>query len=208
MSTQQINKQNNKKQQLPNKLPNSIYAIVAIPLLADKDHLNLEQIKIIGRNADALKFGAYYDTKKQKLYGPSQYFDYKEILTPNDYYQFILDYLDDNEQTQFNNEQPCKLTKQWYVYKSYARAMNQVKYLREVQDKSYDSLLLVAKAQIDKHQIVVVDLLQLMADFIRRKLMPDILHSPDFIKHFQHNMPIHNDKLNQSDSNETKQTNK
>lgn len=184
---------------LPEHLPDSIYAIVAMPLLADEHDVNLEDIKIIGRNADALKFGVYFDTQKHKMIGPSQYFDYKEIKTKQDYYHFLLEYLSDKDQDKFMQDKPCKLTEKWHVYKSYAHAKNEATYLNNLQDQYYDSLLLVAKSQIDKHQIMVVDLVELMADFSRRKIIPDIVNSSDFIDHVKPDinktvLPPFNDK--------------
>lgn len=171
-------------QTIPDNLPDSLHAIVALPLSLSVKYLKLEDIKLVRSHEDAFKY--IYRIKEYQLLDPAQCFDYYSFDDENHFWNFLSTYLNEDN-IDYNKELPKKLVDTFWVYKSRARALNKKTELIKKQDTYYEGLLDVAKPHVDKQQIQVVDLNELIIDYIRRIILPNMVNDPEFIKQFKAN---------------------
>lgn len=178
---------------LPNDLPQaSIYVVGAISAFANVKHVKLEDVMILSESDDQLKYTYLLATpdeqKKAHVDQPAlklkQCIGYVLIDTPKIYYQFVHDFL--NDKKAINNKQlPEKLTKTFKAYLTRKEAQAEADRLQKLQDTYYNAILNRDKPYARKQQLIVIDLIDGLTDFIGRKILPDVMNDPEFKKRFK-----------------------
>lgn len=175
---------------LPQDLPQaSIYVVGAVSAFHDLEHVKLEDVMILSESNDQLKYTYLLATpdeqKKAHVNQPAlklkQCLGYVLIDTPKVYYQFVHDFL--NDKKAINNKQlPKKLAKTFKAYLTRKEAQADADRLQKLQDTYYNALLNRDKPYARKQQLIVIDLIDSLTDFIGRKILPDVMNDPEFKK--------------------------
>lgn len=175
---------------LPQDLPQaSIYVVGAVSAFHDLEHVKLEDVMILSESNDQLKYTYLLATpdeqKKAHVNQPAlklkQCLGYVLIDTPKVYYQFVHDFL--NDKKAINNKQlPKKLAKTFKAYLTRKEAQAEADRLQKLQDTYYNALLNRDKPYARKQQLIVIDLIDSLTDFIGRKILPDVMNDPEFKK--------------------------
>lgn len=178
---------------LPKDLPQaSIYVVGAVSAFHDLKHVKLEDIMILSESDDQLKYTYLLATpdeqKKAHVDQPTlklkQCIGYVLIDTPKVYYQFVHDFLNDKKAIN-NKHLPEKLTKTFKAYLTRKEAQAEADRLQKLQDTYYNALLNRDKPYARKQQLIVIDLIDGLTDFIGRKILPNMMNDPEFKKRFK-----------------------
>lgn len=186
-------KQSSALTKIPKDFPeSSIYVEGAVSSFMEPKKARLEDICILAKDPDQLKY--IYKSHPTKEHPEAmevkQLMSYVKIDSEPIFWKFMQTFLNDSDALD-QGKIPDALTKVFDAYEHHTDAEKKKQQLIKLQNKYYDSLVQNAKPQTNKQQIVVVDLVKVMMDYIQRIILPSVTSDPDFIKKFKQNENVH-----------------
>lgn len=121
---------------------------------------------------------------------PVQVVDGDNMQTSDDFYAFLLSYLDsDKAQKAIAQYQlPTKLKKHFYISTNKEIANQQRNELQQKQEQSFmTEIPMKVKPYVPKFRVVAVDLQRVLAEIGRKSVMPELIRDPEIKRRFFQN---------------------
>lgn len=190
------------------KDPVIFYTVGIVNMLSSGKDIESENdgLILLYRNPKQLEFTWQLDDKQERpdanhewLSHPAQVVDGLNMQTSDDFYAFIMFYLDsDKAQKAIAQYQlPTKLKKRFYIFTNKEIANQQRNELQQKQEQSFMTQIpMKVKPYVPKFRVVVVDLQRVLAEIGRKSVMPELIRDPEIKRRFFQNAAQFKDQQN------------
>lgn len=181
------------------KDPVIFYTIGIVNMLSSGKDIESENdgLILLHRNPHQLEYTWQIDEKQDRpdanhewLMHPAQVVDGDNMQTSDDFYAFLLSYLD-SEKAQKAIAQyqlPTKLKKHFYISTNKEIANQQRNELQQKQEQSFmTEIPMKVKPYVPKFRVVAVDLQRVLAEIGRKSVMPELIRDPEIKRRFFQN---------------------